>query len=174
MSLMRREWDSNPRTLASCTLSNPPAGGLRPLQHVNFLCGKGEIRTLGTVSRTLAFQASAFDHSATFPYFSNIPLSAQGGPASGRGHPSVSCSLLTIPYRLLTDSTYNKSRRKSTPQPNTLHFQLVMICDQLVLSVAFFRTSYLVTRISGAYHTSRIPTSRAASSPGTLPRKTTT
>lgn len=29
--------------------------------------GKGGIRTLGTIARTLAFQASTFNHSATFP-----------------------------------------------------------------------------------------------------------
>lgn len=31
-------------------------------------CGGGEIRTLGTVSRTLVFETSAFNHSATPPF----------------------------------------------------------------------------------------------------------
>ena len=30
--------------------------------------GKGEIRTHGTPKRTLDFESSAFDHSATFPF----------------------------------------------------------------------------------------------------------
>ena len=36
-----------------------------------FDSGKGGIRTLGTVSCTLAFQASTFNHSATFPKSAN-------------------------------------------------------------------------------------------------------
>lgn len=32
-----------------------------------FLCGKGEIRTPGTIARTTVFETAAFDHSATFP-----------------------------------------------------------------------------------------------------------
>ena len=35
------------------------------------ICGKGGIRTLGRVSPTLAFQASTFNHSATFPFVSS-------------------------------------------------------------------------------------------------------
>ena len=33
----------------------------------NLVCGEGGIRTHGTVTRTLDFESSAFDHSATSP-----------------------------------------------------------------------------------------------------------
>ncbi len=37
-------------------------------------CGKGGIRTLGTVSRTPLFESGAFDLSATFPVQGIVPI----------------------------------------------------------------------------------------------------
>jgi hypothetical protein len=44
----------------------------------DFFCGEEEIRTLGTVTGTLAFQASPFDHSGTSPIFFDDRLQSYG------------------------------------------------------------------------------------------------
>lgn len=59
----------------SLRLSHPPRtpSSWRAPVLVRFaLCGKGGIRTPGTISRTLAFQASTLNHSATFPDYSTL------------------------------------------------------------------------------------------------------
>jgi hypothetical protein len=43
--------------------------------------GKGEIRTHGTPKRTLDFESSAFDHSATFPFTATALLLLRPSPS---------------------------------------------------------------------------------------------
>ncbi len=44
-----------------------------------YICGKGGIRTLGAVSRTLDFESSPFNRSGTFPFALNITRSDSSG-----------------------------------------------------------------------------------------------
>jgi hypothetical protein len=56
--------------------------------------GEGGIRTPDTVSRTLAFEASAFNHSATSPRSFDPLILAECGPARLRVYPA--CKVVTI------------------------------------------------------------------------------
>ena len=62
--------------------------------------GEGGIRTHGTVSRTLAFEASTFNHSVTSPQWS-APLVYQTGPA--RGYAYRICDLILVLGKPISD-----------------------------------------------------------------------
>jgi len=72
----RRAWRCGRRVLAVCNCLHFKFFKVFSFSYATFEQGGGEggIRTLEAVSHLLAFQASAFDHSATSPRFNQVSL----------------------------------------------------------------------------------------------------